>query len=176
MLASVGDVLALLAQGSAAFDEPDLDVLSHSLQCGAILKAEQPGDHELIAAGLLHDIADAEQPARHTAHEERGAALVEGLFGVRVAHLVRMHVPAKRYLVATDPEYRAQLSDRSVATLAAQGGDLTADEVARMQADPELDAILTLRRADERAKDPNASVPGLESWRAFLETYARQTK
>ena len=176
MLHSVDDVLALLAQGTTAFDEPELDVLSHSLQCGAILQAEHPGDGELIVAGLVHDIADAERPARHTAHEESGAELVAGLFGTRVAHLVAMHVPAKRYLVATDPAYRSRLSARSVETLVLQGGDLTDDEIARMQADPDLDAMLTLRRADERAKDPAAKVPSLDSWRPFFETYARQTK
>jgi predicted HD phosphohydrolase len=176
MLTSVDEVLALLAQGTSAFDEPELDVLSHSLQCAAILRAEHPDDVALIVAGLVHDIADAERPAQHDAHEERGAALVEAVFGARVAHLVRMHVPAKRYLVATDPAYRTRLSDRSVETLARQGGNLDAGEIARMQADPDLDAILTLRRADERAKDPHARVAPLESWRALLEAYTRQTK
>ncbi len=39
--------------------------------------------------------------------------------------------------------------------------------------DPDLAAILDLRRADERAKDPNAHVPGLDSWNAALESLAR---
>jgi predicted HD phosphohydrolase len=173
MLTSVDEVLALLAQGTSAFDEPELDVLSHSLQCGEILRAEHPDDNELVIAGLLHDIADAERPARHTAHEERGAELVAGLFGERVAHLVAMHVPAKRYLVATDPEYRGRLSARSIETLSLQGGDYDADEIARLREDPDLDAILTLRRADERAKEPGARVAPLESWRGYL---GRQTK
>ena len=79
---------------------------------------------------------------------------------------------AKRYLVATDPAYRAQLSPRSIETLALQGGALDGDDLATLAAHPDLDAILTLRRADERAKDPHATPAGLESWRALLAEIA----
>ena len=46
-----------------------------------------------------------------------------------------------------------------------QGDALADDELAALGADPDLAAILELRRADERAKDPAARVPDLESWR-----------
>ena len=77
---------------------------------------------------------------------------MEPLLGARVARLVGAHVVAKRYLVATDPAYRSQLSVRSVETLAEQGDALDDDELARLASDPDLDAILALRRADERAE------------------------
>src|SRR5262245_8425596 len=120
-LTSVDDCLVTLARGADARDEAHIDVLAHSLQCGAILLDEHPDDLELAIAGLLHDIADAVTPDDHRGHDQRGAALVRPLFGDRVAKLVASHVIAKRYLVSTEPGYRDRLSTRSVATLVAQG-------------------------------------------------------
>jgi predicted HD phosphohydrolase len=179
-MTTVDDLLVMLARGAQHFDEPSLDVLSHSLQCATLL-GEEGGDDELVAAGLVHDIADAEHAGDHTAHEVRGAELVTPVLGPRVGHLVAMHVAAKRYLVATDAEYRSRLSPRSIETLVAQGGALDEAEVEEMRRDPDLDAILTLRRADERAKVLGASVAPLESWGPLLERLAsrqrgRQTK
>jgi len=172
-IASIDELLALLARGSTVRDEPELDGLAHALQCGAILRAEHPDDAELAVAGLVHDISDIAHPDDHTDHDRRGAALVEPLLGARVAHLVGAHVLAKRYLVTTDPAYRANLSPRSTATLAAQGDALADTDLAALTSDPDRDAILDLRRADERAKDPTARVPDLESWRALLADVAR---
>ena len=154
-------------------DEPELDGLAHALQCAAILHAEVPDDPELVVAGLVHDIADVVYPDDHTDHDRRGAELVESLLGARVARLVGAHVLAKRYLVTTDPAYRNHLSLRSVETLAEQGDALRDAELAALASDPDLDAILALRRADERAKDPDAQVAGLDVWRELLEAVAR---
>jgi predicted HD phosphohydrolase len=174
--ATVDDLLALLERGRSVFDEPDVDVLAHSLQCAAILEREHPADAELVAAGLLHDVADAHTPGDHADHARRGAAIVEPVLGTRVAHLVAAHVDAKRYLVATDPSYAVVLSGRSTETLVRQGGAMTAGEAARFERDPDLGAILALRRADERAKDPRADVPALDSWRCLLETLWERTR
>jgi predicted HD phosphohydrolase len=170
---SVDELLALLAGGAGVYDEPDVDGLSHALQCGAILRREHPGDPGLAAAGLVHDIADIAYPADHNDHARRGAALIEPILGPRVARLVGAHVDAKRYLVATDPSYRAALSPRSTDTLAVQGDALDPDALAALAADPDLDAILALRRADERAKDADARPPELAEWRDLLEDLAR---
>lgn len=171
--ASVDDLLALLAGGVGVHDEPDVDGLAHALQCGAALRASHPDDAELAVAGLVHDIADIAFPKDHADHARRGADLVEPLLGRRVARLVGMHVDAKRYLVATDPEYRAHLSPRSLETLHLQGDRLDAAAIAALAADPDLDAILALRRADESAKDPDAHPPAFASWRPVLEQVAR---
>jgi predicted HD phosphohydrolase len=170
--ASIPDLMTLLAHGAGVRDEPELDGLAHALQCGAILRAEHPDDPELAVAGLVHDIADIAYPDDHTDHDRRGAELVEPLFGARVARLVGAHVLAKRYLVTTEPEYREGLSPRSVETLAAQGEALPDTDLEALTADPDLEAILDLRRADERAKDPHARVPGLEEWRTILSEVA----
>jgi predicted HD phosphohydrolase len=170
---SVDELLALLARGYAVYDEPDVNALSHALQCGDRLRREHPHDRQLAVAGLVHDVADIAFPGDHRDHDARGAALVEPLLGPRVARLVGAHVAAKRYLVATDPSYRSRLSVRSVETLADQGDALSHADVAALAHDPDLDAILALRRADEQAKDPAATPPGLETWRAALESIAR---
>ena len=172
-IASVSELIELLARGSRVRDEPELDGLAHALQCGAILRAEHPDDPELAVAGLVHDISDIAHPDDHTDHDRRGAELVEPLLGPRVARLVGAHVLAKRYLVTTDPAYRSCLSPRSIETLAAQGDALADAELAALAADPDRDAMLDLRRADECAKDPAARVPGLESWRTLVAEVTR---
>jgi predicted HD phosphohydrolase len=168
--ASVDELLALLARGADVYDEPDVDALSHALQCGALLRLERADDVELAVAGLVHDISDIADPHDHRDHDRRGADLVRPLLGDRVAALVGAHVLAKRYLVATEPSYRAALSPRSVATLVDQGDALADTE---LRQDPDFDAMLALRRADERAKDPNAFAGNLADWRPMLEAIAR---
>lgn len=169
---TLDELIALLASGNGVFDEPEVDGLAHALQCGAILRAEQPDDPELAVAGLLHDIADIKYPHDHRDHAQVGAELVEPLFGPRIAHLVGSHVAAKRFLVATDADYRGQLSPRSIETLAQQGEELDELTIKRMKNDTDLIAILTLRRADERAKDPHGTPPGLDTWRPLIEELA----
>jgi predicted HD phosphohydrolase len=171
-ISSVSDLLTLLARGDTVRDEPTLDGLAHALQCGAILRVEHPHDPELAVAGLVHDVADIAYPDDHTDHDRRGAELIGPLLGPRVARLVGAHVIAKRYLVTNDPGYRRRLSARSAETLEQQGDALADAEMAALGADPDLAAILDLRRADERAKDPEALVSGLESWRPLLTEIA----
>jgi predicted HD phosphohydrolase len=166
---NVDELLVLVKTGEDVYDEPEVDCLSHALQCGAILRAERPDDDGLAIAGLLHDIADIAEPRNHENHETRGARLLAPMFGTRVAKLVAAHVIAKRYLVATEPGYRAVLSPRSVDTLLEQGDALGDLAIRRLAEDPDLDDILRLRRADDRAKDPDGRPPGLDSWRSLLE-------
>jgi gamma-butyrobetaine dioxygenase len=85
---------------------------------------------------------------------------------------VARHADAKRYLVTTDPGYRARLSPRSVVTMDAQGGTMDRDEVERWRVMPGLRTALALRRADDAAKVPGATVAGLESWRPLLTAAA----
>ena len=43
---------------------------------------------------------------------------------------VRLHVAAKRYLCTTESDYFSRLSADSVRSLALQGGNMSADEIA----------------------------------------------
>jgi predicted HD phosphohydrolase len=171
---TVDALLDALAAGHAVKDEPELDVLAHSLQCAHLLRTEHPDDPDLAVAGLVHDVWDAVS-SDHTDHDTRGAALVEPLLGARVARLVAGHVVAKRYLAAADASYRAQLSGRSTETLVLQGGALDAAAIGALAGSPDFDAMVTLRRADERAKVPGAVVPGLDEWRGPLSRAAQRS-
>ena len=167
------DLLTALAAGDGTFDDEPVDLLRHALQCAALLERRAPGDLELHVAGLVHDVGTLIAPGRPEHHAEVGAAAIRGVLGSRVARLVRLHDQAKRYLVTTDPHYRHQLSSRSLETLRLQGGLLDPAERAALQAEPDLDACLALRRADDAAKVPGVSVAGLAHWRQVLDTLAR---
>lgn len=144
--------------------------LDHGLQCAALLAEAAPDDVELQVAGLVHDVAHPWDGPGQPDHHRLGAAAVRGLLGDRVADLVEAHVEAKRYLVTVDPAYRATLSPGSIATLAAQGGDLSPAEVAAAEARADWAAAVALRRADDGAKIPGAAVPPLEHWLPALRS------
>jgi len=138
--------------------------LDHGLQCAALLEKSDPSDVELQVAGLIHDLAHPWDGPGQPRHATMGADAVRTILGERVSALIEGHVPAKRYLVTTRPEYRALLSEDSIMTLAAQGGDLTDAEVAAFTTNPWWEAMVALRIADDGAKDPHAVVPPLEHW------------
>ena len=173
-LRDVDSLVEVLAAGAREDDGEEVDALAHHLQCAAVLADRVRDDAELQIAGLVHDIASTVWPGRPATHARAGAALVEPLLGPRVAWLVGHHDEAKRYLVTTEPDYRERLSATSVVTLAAQGGMLADDERAAIEAAPDLDALLTLRRADDDAKVAGRQVPGLETWRGTLDSRARR--
>jgi predicted HD phosphohydrolase len=167
-LATPDALVELLARGDEHADEEDVDLLAHSLQCAALLAERAPDDRELQLAGLVHDVGTILAPDQPATHAATGAAAVAPLLGRRVAWLVSWHADAKRYLVTTDPAYRDRLSERSIVTLAAQGGDLDDEAVAALSAAPDLAALLCLRRADDDAKVPGREVPGLDHWLPLL--------
>ncbi len=138
--------------------------LDHGLQCAALLEKSDPSDIELQIAGLIHDLAHPWDGPGQPRHATMGADAVRTILGERVAALIAGHVPAKRFLVTTQPEYRDLLSPDSVMTLEAQGGDLSLQEVVDFQSNPWWEAMVALRIADEGAKDPDAVVPELEYW------------
>ena len=168
-LTTVDDLFDLLDASAAHDDGEAVDLRAHALQCAHLLSLDAPDDVELQVAGLVHDVYHAVDPKADAVHDREGARLVEPLLGARVARLVGGHVVAKRYLVTTDPTYRQALSVRSVQSLVRQGGDL--DEPARRAIDgsPDRRALLALRRADDRAKAPDAVVPPIGHWRPVVE-------
>jgi predicted HD phosphohydrolase len=101
-----------------------------------------------------------------------GAHAVRGILGDRVADLILAHVPAKRYLVATRPEYAALLSPDSVMTLAAQGGPMSDHEVAAFEAGDDVWAKVELRVADDGAKVPGRVVSPLATYEDELRSLA----
>ncbi len=168
-LAELADLLAGLASAPSEAT-PGLSELDHGLQCAFELARVRPHDRELQLAGLVHDIGHRFGPDEE--HGVLGAERVRGVLGDRVAGLVEAHVPAKRYLVATDASYRAQLSSESTRTLGVQGGPLPPDEIASFLSLPQAADAIALRRADEGAKVPGRQVPGLAHWMPVLQAAA----
>ncbi|MEY2435095.1 MAG: hypothetical protein QOC92_4820 [Acidimicrobiaceae bacterium] len=176
-LHSIGELFALLERCADFYDSLDEDgdplpVLDHGLQCAALLADQFPNDEELQVAGLVHDVGHRIAHGESAAHGVIAADAVRDLLGERVAALVELHVPAKRYLVTVDPAYREVLSDGSTISLSRQGGELSAEERATLEANPHLADSLVLRRCDEQAKDPDAVVDGLDRWRPVVERVA----
>lgn len=171
-IATVDDLVGLLARGGNADDGETLDLLAHGLQCGALLAEVAPDDIELQVAGLVHDLGTLLDPGQAATHAVTGAVAVGGLLGARVAALVAGHDQAKRYLVTTEPSYRECLSEISVATLTLQGGEMEASERAAFEVGEHRHALVALRRADDAAKIPGRAVPGLAQWHEPLRRVA----
>jgi gamma-butyrobetaine dioxygenase len=167
------------AEGMAYLGE-DVTMIQHQLQAGALAVAAGCGD-SLVVAALLHDIghvigrdeggADAAEALAHdrdARHEFTGARWLARWFGPDVTEPVRLHVAAKRYLVATERDYAARLSAASVHTLRLQGGPMTPDQVFMFEALDFAQDAVALRRLDEAAKDGSTDAPGLHTHRDLL--------
>ena len=83
-----------------------------------------------------------------------------------------MHVAAKRYLVATDPDYAAALSPSSVRSLAVQGGPMDATEQQAFEALPGFAAAVRVRRYDDVGKDPAMATRPFRAFVPLLERLA----
>lgn len=167
---SVDEIVAVLGGGEATPLGPGQSVtqLDHALQTAAQLRRDRPDDEELAVAGLVHDLGQLLPGARDETHALDGSAAVRHALGERVAGIVALHVEAKRYLVATDGNYKERLADDSVASLDHQGGALTSREVAEFVAKLWAQDAVTLRRADDNGKAGGMGVEGLAQWVPIL--------
>jgi predicted HD phosphohydrolase len=169
---TLSELLDLLVDlGDAPGETDGLSELDHGLQCADELRRARPHDTELQLAGLVHDIGH--QFGHDEDHGTLGAAKVRRLLGDRVAALVEAHVPAKRFLVTTDPAYGTTLSPVSTISLGVQGGTMSEHEVEVFHRSPYRDDAVMLRRADELAKVPGRSVPPLDPWVPLLTRLAQ---
>lgn len=174
------EVLQLFREhGGSRYGGEDVSQLEHALQ--AAFFAEQEGaPATLIAAALLHDVghllhdlpADAPDQGIDDRHEKLGARWLVGRFGPAVCEPVKLHVVAKRYLCATEPEYFSLLSPPSIQSLALQGGPMTADESRQFEQHPFYREAVQLRRWDDRAKIENLVTPYIEHFAAHLDQAA----
>lgn len=174
-LRGVDDLMELLHACRGAWDTPDrsgdpVDLHDHALQTAALLRRERPSDKELQIAGLVHDIGHLLRPGDDAGHAEHAAEAVRPLLGDRVARLVQLHVAAKRYLAATSPG--RGLSPQSTRTLTAQGGAMSAREVAAFERDPLAEDAVTLRQADDAGKVVGLEAGVMDDWRTVLELVA----
>jgi phosphonate degradation associated HDIG domain protein len=152
----------------------------HALQC-AVCADQENADPALIAASLLHDVGhylhdfteDAAARGIDSRHEEAGADFLARFFPPEVSEPVRLHVAAKRYLCAVEPDYFDRLSAASVRSLELQGGPMSAAEVAAFEANPHHEAAVRLRRFDETGKVAGLKTPTPEDFAEMLEGLRR---
>ena len=160
-------------RGDSEYGNEAVTQQEHALQTAA-LALGGGGDASLVTAALLHDVGhllhdlpdDAPDDGIDDRHEHTGAHWLEKRFGDAVVEPVRLHVPAKRYLCAVDPDYHDQLSPPSRQSLELQGGIMSAAEVAEFERNPYFQQAVQLRRWDDEAKIPDAPTPPLEAFAA----------
>jgi phosphonate degradation associated HDIG domain protein len=148
----------------------------HALQA-AQLAIEDCCSTNIIVASLLHDIGhmlhalpdDAPEQGIDDLHEELGFRFVDKYFIPAVAEPVRLHVAAKRYLCATEPEYLRHLSEPSLVSLGLQGGPMNAEECQIFEQNPFYRDAVQLRRLDDLAKVPNMDVQPLRYYQTIME-------
>ena len=167
--------LLLAAGGESYFGEP-VSQLEHALQTASLAVRGGAVDM-LVVAALLHDIGhllhgEPENIAGEgvdTRHEDAGDQWLRAGFGPSVTEPIRLHVAAKRYLCAIDPEYAMSLSPASQLSLALQGGPMSEEEITEFLQSPWWPDAVALRRWDDVAKIPGLKVPDLSSYRSRIE-------
>lgn len=177
----VSTVVELFAtRGHDAYFGERVTQLAHALQC-AYLAVRADAPDSLVAAALLHDFghllpgSDESLAERgiDACHEELGARWLEKYFSLAVTEPIRLHVPAKRYLCATDQGYLRGLSEASRVSLLLQGGPFSRPELKQFETNPYFEDALRLRRWDDEAKHVGLGVPPLSAYLPLLHALAR---
>jgi predicted HD phosphohydrolase len=175
------EILTLYAdRGDEAYFGECVSIAEHGLQAAHFARAAG-APPALVVAALLHDVGhlignapdDLAEWTKDDAHERIGGGWLDKRFHAEVSEPVRLHVPAKRYLLATDADYFAKLSPASVVTLKLQGGPMSREEAARFEDEPfHRDAVL-VRRCDDEGKVAGLATAGLLEYRALIEALSR---
>ncbi|MBT5876319.1 MAG: HD domain-containing protein [Candidatus Latescibacteria bacterium] len=172
----VDTIIELFAdKGNEAYLGEPVSQLEHALQTAYLADQEGASDI-LVAAALLHDIGHLLHGLpEHVAdqgvdghHEAVGDAWLSQFADEEVTEPMKLHVAAKRYLCASDPDYLNGLSPASVKSLELQGGPFSETEMRAFQENPFYEDALRLRRWDDHAKIEGLAVPDLESYRVRL--------
>ena len=174
------EILALFQRrGDEAYFGENVSTTEHCLQAAYFgqIAGAPPG---LIVAALLHDIGHLIENVPNDiadwtvdAHHERvGGRWLAQRLRPEVSEPVRLHVPAKRYLLATDSAYFAKLSPASVVTLKLQGGPMAAHEVAAFETERFYKDAVRVRQWDDQGKVAGLKTPGLSDYRDLIEAMA----
>jgi phosphonate degradation associated HDIG domain protein len=163
-------------QGDSEYGGEPVTQGEHALQSAHLALAEG-APSSLVIASLLHDIGhllhalpdDAPEKGIDDLHEELGHRFLINYFTPAVSEPVHLHVAAKRYLCAVEPEYLALLSEPSVLSLSLQGGPMSSIECQAFESNPFYQDAIQLRRYDDMAKVPNLSVHPIEFYAPLLQ-------
>ena len=180
-MSPVRQILALYERyGAAMYFGERVSMTEHALQA-AYFAREQGAAASLVVAALLHDIghlledvpADIADWTTDGHHEVVGGAWLARRFGPAVSEPVLLHVPAKRYLCATDAGYFSLLSPASVHTLRLQGGPMNEQEVARFEAEPYHREAVRVRRWDDQGKVAGLKTAAMSDYAALIAALSR---
>ena len=164
-------------RGGSQYGGEAITQQEHALQA-AWLAEKADASATLITASLLHDIGhlvhnlpdNAPDSGINDHHEELGVRWLARYFGADVTEPVRLHVAAKRYLCAVEPDYLVALSPASAQSLQLQGGPLSPDEVQSFESSPFLRDAVNLRRWDDKAKKVGLPTPDLAHFLSYTKT------
>ena len=171
-------ILELFAkQGSTEYMGEAVTMSQHMEQTAACAVADG-APNSLVIAALLHDIGhfigehpiEALENGIDNDHESIGANYLQNHFADSISEPVRLHVAAKRYLCATDPDYFARLSPASVNSLNVQGGPMNATEISTFEANPHHRDAVKLRHYDDDGKIANLTINPVTHYRNRLES------
>ena len=177
----VDEILSIYGgRGAGDYFGEAVTVTEHSLQAAHFAQSCDAPD-SLVLAALLHDIGHLVEPApadiahwkTDAGHERSGSLWLASRFGPDVCEPVRLHVPAKRYLCATDPDYFHALSAASVTTLGLQGGPMSRAEISAFETEPYFRQAVMLRRWDDQAKIAGFPTPDLVHYAPLIERLAK---
>jgi predicted HD phosphohydrolase len=172
-MTSVDEVLELYERwGDHRYDE-ELGQLQHALQTAALAEAAGASDATVVAA-LLHDVGHllhlrGDPPVPH---ERSGPAFLTGCFPPEVVSPIALHVEAKRYLCAVDPDHHARLSPGSAASLRRQGGPMSVADIETFRSTEGWQEAVSLRRWDDSGKVVGLAVPDLDHFEPFVRSVA----
>lgn len=148
-------------EGDRSCNGEPVSLLEHAWQCGH-LAAKSGASMALQLASWLHDVGhlllddgDAfERPGSHERHAQVAAPVLLALWGPEVSEPVRLHVMARRYLVARHPKYAQKLSKRSQRQLQLEGGALSEEACLSFEVEPFWREALQLRIWDDLCMRP----------------------
>jgi phosphonate degradation associated HDIG domain protein len=166
--------------GNAAYFGEPVSQTEHALQTAYLAESEGATD-ALVVAALLHDVGHLLHGLPETIadkgidgrHETAGSDWLARHFGPAVSDPVRLHVAAKRYLCAVDPQYLSLLSPASQRSLELQGGPFGTDGTRTFEAEPYYREAVRLRHWDDQAKIPGLAVPPVAHYAARIAASAR---
>jgi len=127
---------------------PEGDVLYHSLQVFELAREERPYDEEFLLAALLHDVGKGLDRGDHVA---TGLAALDGLITERTGFFIEHHMHAHDYRTGTLPaKLRREL-----------------------EASPDFDDLMLLRRLDDAGRVSGAVVGTVDEALDFLKELER---
>lgn len=176
MALSLDDIALLFTRhGHTQYTGEPVTQLEHALQ-SALLAEQEGAAPSLIVASLLHDLGHLLEDLGQTPtlagiddlHQYRVLPFLRGVFDEAVLAPIALHVDAKRYLCATDPDYFAQLSADSVRSLQLQGGIFDVEQAAAFIDRPYAEDAVRLRRWDDRAKTAGLPTPDYAHYAGYF--------